>query len=668
MTSGVRSYPIDLEKCEIIGHREHGISTYDWGQIDLNNCLVIDNTLDGFHVGGFGSGVAVRNSNISNNGNGIWLAWEGNAMAGVRNSTIQGNQEYGVLLGDCKLGLSNSIVEDNPYGGIYGEWSGRATGTITASGSKIVNNTIGVLANSITASSTVIANNSLVNVQGGTCTMEYCKIHDGLAGVQASAGSVNFCNIYNHTNYDIENKACNDINATYNWWSTTNETLIQEHIYDYYDNYSLGRVLYKPYLEATVESYPVASFIYEPSEPVVNESILFNASSSYDMDGTIISYIWDFGDGNNATESDPITNHAYQNPGNYTVKLTVTDNDGLNHTTMKTFSVGKINGSISISASPTLIMIGYYTRISGSIVPKREGVDVTVWYRLWGVESWSLLRNVTTNQDSEYSSDWTPLEARTFQLKANWTGDEYTLPAETSLVNVFCLKIATHISISTSCPSTYIGFKVNITGTLQDTFENALKNKTVVLYYTFSGAGTWTPITSDSTNYNGVYSALWIPPATGYFILKAEWAGNSTHRSANDTTKLSSLPYLDQYVFTVESNSSISELAFNTTDWTLSFDAAGPNGTKGYVKITIAKSLVSDIANMKVYIDSIQTTNFSATSTDDSWLLTFNYSHSTHQVLVDLDINIIPEYSSIFPLLFIMATLLMVIVRAKKGT
>ena len=30
----------------------------------------------------------------------------------------------------------------------------------------------------------------------------------------------------------------------------------------------------------------------------------------------------------------------------------------------------------------------------------------------------------------------------------------------------------------------------------------------------------------------------------------------------------------------------------------------------------------------------------------DSWLLTFTYMHSTHQVAVDLDINIIPEFSS----------------------
>jgi len=35
---------------------------------------------------------------------------------------------------------------------------------------------------------------------------------------------------------------------------------------------------------------PIASFTYTPENPLVNETITFDASSSYDPDGTIISY------------------------------------------------------------------------------------------------------------------------------------------------------------------------------------------------------------------------------------------------------------------------------------------------------------------------------------------------------------------------------------------
>lgn len=59
---------------------------------------------------------------------------------------------------------------------------------------------------------------------------------------------------------------------------------------------------------------------------VTNEvTVTFNASASYDPDGTIIRYVWDFGDG--STGFGEIDDHTYDE-GTYTVQLNVTDNDG----------------------------------------------------------------------------------------------------------------------------------------------------------------------------------------------------------------------------------------------------------------------------------------------------------------------------------------------------
>jgi len=71
--------------------------------------------------------------------------------------------------------------------------------------------------------------------------------------------------------------------------------------------------------------WPIANFVYSPQLPVINQAITFNASSSYDSDGSIVSYSWNFGDGTSATGI--ALQHTYTIPGNYSISLTVKDNN-----------------------------------------------------------------------------------------------------------------------------------------------------------------------------------------------------------------------------------------------------------------------------------------------------------------------------------------------------
>ncbi len=72
---------------------------------------------------------------------------------------------------------------------------------------------------------------------------------------------------------------------------------------------------------------PVASFKVAPSSGYAQYTqFLFDASGSYDSDGQISSYSWDFGDGEK--EEGKIVNHMYQEEGNPEVVLTVSDNVG----------------------------------------------------------------------------------------------------------------------------------------------------------------------------------------------------------------------------------------------------------------------------------------------------------------------------------------------------
>jgi hypothetical protein len=86
-----------------------------------------------------------------------------------------------------------------------------------------------------------------------------------------------------------------------------------------------------------------------------------------------------------------------------------------------------------------------------------------------------------------------------------------------------------------------------------------------------------------------------------------------------------------QSFFFVDSNSTISNLFFNSTNSELSFTVSGETGTAGYVKVTIAKSPLSSLQNVKAYLDGDEL-DVAITSYGDLWVLDFSYSHSTHYV------------------------------------
>lgn|GEM_PF-2545565 len=91
----------------------------------------------------------------------------------------------------------------------------------------------------------------------------------------------------------------------------------------------------RPYLEIVYTSAkpPIANFTYSPNNPVTYETVTFNASTSYDPNGHITTYTWNFGDQNTTTTTNPTITHVYTDPGNFTTTLTVTDNDGFTNST-----------------------------------------------------------------------------------------------------------------------------------------------------------------------------------------------------------------------------------------------------------------------------------------------------------------------------------------------
>lgn len=110
-----------------------------------------------------------------------------------------------------------------------------------------------------------------------------------LIGSHAHNCQISYCSIYGNNTYQVKTQSKNyqsNIDATNNWWGTTNETLIESGIYDYYDDFSYAKIVYKPYLLGPISSYTLTVNAINGSVTKNPDQVSYNAGSSVILTAT----------------------------------------------------------------------------------------------------------------------------------------------------------------------------------------------------------------------------------------------------------------------------------------------------------------------------------------------------------------------------------------------
>lgn len=170
---------------------------------------------------------------------------------------------------------------------------------------------------------------------------------------------------------------------------------------------------------------PTATFSVSSRTGRAPLTVLFDASGSIDIDGTITSYSWNFGDGKNGI-GNPVS-HVYENNGEFTPSLTVTDNLGQPDSFTDKIIVSPMPAlSLTINSEPTSIEPGKTTTIEVTVTGENSapisGANVILAPAAGGTVS---PVSGTTDSNGQFASTFTSSSEGTYAIKGIAKKDKF---------------------------------------------------------------------------------------------------------------------------------------------------------------------------------------------------------------------------------------------------
>ena len=277
----------------------------DWASLTILNSNIYNNYVDygnggGIYLNGNGAFTAIISEcNISNNyadgytnGNGGGIYLNDGVSIIISDCNISNNSSTdpggggggsggGVYVNSSPMTITNSIISNNSAdygGGIYYS----STWNTTITNNSIVNNSAVLGGGIYYISSGNVTNNNIIGNLAQNAAAIYCysgedlkfnTITGNIATGSEPTYSIyvnwhplfNYNNILNNTaTYDLWNnnpQGSNNVDAINNWWGTANESEIEEKIWDWFDDSSLGIVDFNPYLTSPdIDAPPIPPF------------------------------------------------------------------------------------------------------------------------------------------------------------------------------------------------------------------------------------------------------------------------------------------------------------------------------------------------------------------------------------------------------------------------
>ena len=286
-----------------------------------------------------------------------------------------------------------------------------------------------------------------------------------------------------------------------------------------------------------------------------------------------------------------------------------------------------------ITLSANELHLGTALEVSGYI-PHNGTTMVTLRYTQ--PNEVVVTRNVTVDEQV-FCDRFVPEILGCWTVQALWYDGEELL--HDSLVKSFCVyESQTMLECTVAPRSITLGSTITITG-----YIDPAAPEIPILLKIRHNCEDWAQLATVYTTPSGEFSYDWTPELDGEFIIKAYFCGSDGLKSAvselntvyvatvtqegNETDLLCESPD----ILSLESNSTVSDLLFDSEHAVLSFTVTGPNQTTGYVQVMVAKELMPTITGLVVNIDGTDT-EYHASETEDAWLITISYSHSSHAV------------------------------------